>query len=200
MSSRSVRDQLDCLEAANLIRRVRINSGKGRQSNRYILGFEEAETHPTADIAAGEAQRQTTTSPTANHDTAQRQILPTNPVRELGNESCVGDTHKLFNEFWGFHPRTTRRDETKAAFIEAVGFGVSPKWIINSAKSYRDEQDGNKTSFVSTALAWLEKSRWQDFDAPVQSDPQDRSALIEKMKTNKNPAVRAQAKKMEAAQ
>lgn len=200
MSERSVRDQLDSLEAAKLIRRVRINSGKGRQSNRYILGFEDDETHPTAEIAAGVAQRQTTTSPTANHDTAQRQNLPPNPVRELGNEPCVSNTHTLFKEFWEIHPRTTRRDETEAAFVEAIRVGVSPRWIIHSAKRYREEQAGNKTSYIATALSWLEKSRWQDFDPPVQSNPNDRAALIEKMKASKNPAVREQAKQMEAAE
>jgi len=174
MSERSVRDQLDILEEKALIYRIRANSGKGRAVNRYILGFEpgftpKSET-PTAKSAGGENNDSPTAnsdSPTAKHDTAQRQNLPPNLVKEPVKEPVCGDaaphTQILFTEFWENHPRPRAEETCLELFTQAVESGVDPHWIVSATKDYAQEQEGNGKQFVAYADTWLSKERWKGY-------------------------------------
>lgn len=81
MSERSVRDHLEILEAAGLIRRDRGHAGGQFKSTRYLLSFEadfQRQILPTANPANGEIA----SLPTAKSASDRRQNLPTNLVRE----------------------------------------------------------------------------------------------------------------------
>lgn len=83
MSERSVRDQLNTLEAAGLVVRQHSKTREGQfGSDRYFLAFEadfpQRQNLPTANPASGK----NASSPAANSRQNQRQNLPPNPVRE----------------------------------------------------------------------------------------------------------------------
>ena len=83
MSERSVRDQLNALEAAGLVMRQHSKTREGQfGSDRYFLAFEEDFPQRQNLPAAKSASGKNTQSPAANSRQNQRQNLPPNPVRE----------------------------------------------------------------------------------------------------------------------
>ena len=110
MSERSVRSHLEILENSGLIRRQkRRNSAGVYTSDRYILGVEaDFNQLPAANISDGKNE----CDPAANTGSIQRQILPTNLVKEPSKEPViVKDTPKsVLCRFAG--------DEAVSSFLE----------------------------------------------------------------------------------
>jgi hypothetical protein len=189
MSRDSVNVHLAQLEAEGLIRRYRSIDpvSKRQRPTRYKLGFEldfgdEAEhaNQPTAikkpvsenPTQVTKAVSEKAGEPCRNHPENRVGNSDTNPVREPLNEPVVrgyADEHTqiAFDAFWKSHPRPRDRERAMALFCEAVADGVSPAWIVASAKAYRDQNEGNKPMYLVYADNWLADERWTDFDAPL---------------------------------
>lgn len=202
ISERSVRDQLDTLEAAGYIRRVKTNTGSGRASNHYILGFDLTEEHPTADFADGDAddaQRQKATTPAANSDTAQRQYLPTNPVREPLTKP-VNARACSFSQFWEVWPNRNAKARAEKAWKK-----LNPSQRQEAIESAKDWYAAWRKQYPTASdmlpASYLNGRRWEDegWQKTGAVDSAKRAAMIEEMKASPVPAIREQARRMEAA-
>lgn len=207
ISERSVRDQLDALEGAGLIRRTRINSGSGRKSNHYILGFEVEEDHPTANSAAGEndeAQRQISDSPTANSAATQRQILPPNPVKGTVRDKPPNPPRGaecVFEDFFEGWPNRENRHKAQSAWNK-LSENERFLAIKNTNAFWAAWRKAHPTAAPMQAASYLRDRRWLDEFKPTAKveDLDKRAKLIAEMKESPIPAVREQALRMEAAE
>lgn len=160
MSERSVRDQLDALEALNLVRRVRINTGKGRDKNRYILGFEDDFIHPTANGSVG-SPTANDDSPTANDDTAQRQELPPNKVKEPVIEPVNAQARISFDVFWGVWPNKVNKPAAEKAWKKLKD--SDREEVVRLSKNWFDWwRKGNPTASPIQPASFLNGRRWED--------------------------------------
>jgi hypothetical protein len=194
-SVRTVRDQLKKLEELGLIRREsRGRPGGGRTSDRYFLLVDGKPADPAAKGKPADLAGQTGNGlpvQTGN-------LLPGNsqgeqPDVEQPGMSCdsgalfdVDVTPKAptgpapdlppFEDFWQAYPKD-RRVEKKAAgkayaaALEGVPLAERPALaarIIDGAKRYAKEREGQATKFTKHPTTWLNKGCWDDEPAAEQ--------------------------------
>ena len=76
--------------------------------------------------------------------------------------SETGEVADAFDEFWEIHPRPVQQVKTREAFFAAIGAGADAMAIIDGARTYASEQEGNDPKFVKTSALWLTDKRWAD--------------------------------------
>lgn len=166
MSRASVIRHLTKLEKAGLIRRIkRLNQRTKRQeSNSYQLAFDNDFAESQNDTRT---ESQFEQEPCLKSDESRVSNCDTNPVRELGREPVCADetapnTHPEFESFWEAYPRPRNREQTSTAFSKAVADGADPKQIIEAARAYQAENEGNRAQYIAFSDNWLNTQRWTD--------------------------------------
>jgi hypothetical protein len=185
-SVRTVRDQLKKLEELDLIRREsRGKPGGGRTSDRYFLLVDGKPADP-----AGKGKPADPAGQTGKQLPVQTgNLLPVNsqgehPELEQTDISCdalfdvpATPTPDLppFEDFWQAYPKD-RRVEKKAAAraydaaLRAVPLADRPALaarIIDGAKRYAKEREGQPPKFTKHPTTWLTKGCWDDAPAPT---------------------------------
>lgn len=212
-ASMSQRGAQKCLKKLHEAGLISIISGGGRnKTNAYQIT-----TNGIGDTEKRKNPEQNTvnpSSPFSEINPEQRDInpeqsctKPRTPVhpnsQEPSKNHCVSgkaDTHTQFEKFWELHPRPKDREVSQTRFLAAIEAGADVRDILYGAQAYASEQKGNGKQYICGSDAWLFDKRWADFVRPAEITPQDKADLIRKMKASKNPAVRAHAEKMEAAE
>lgn len=67
-----------------------------------------------------------------------------------------------FDRFYGEFPRHTGRKEAERKFAKAVKDGADPEAIIEGARRYAAERDGQDARFTKHPATWLHQGCWLD--------------------------------------
>jgi DNA-binding MarR family transcriptional regulator len=204
ISRRSLNNQMDTLEDAGLIVRLkRLDTVTKRQkSTRYILGFEDdfaqhldaVKLEPKKNTDDARVQNVHTGAvckkqrdPCAKSDQSRVQDLHTNLVREPLREPCgpgadpqTPDLQSGFlEEFAAAFPRIGNLEKTEMALGLAIAAGTSFEVILAGAKAYAVEQAGNQTRYIAYSENWVAQARWVQFEQPT-ADPADAEKITER--------------------
>jgi hypothetical protein len=67
-----------------------------------------------------------------------------------------------FERFWKVYPRHVAKKAASIAFTAALKNGTSPENIIEGAKRYAAERDGQDERYTVYSARWLREERWND--------------------------------------
>jgi len=181
----TARRAISDLVEAGLIERL-VGKGRGRKSGYLFLGPSNIVQLPTRKPESGAneaapAQCKKRSQPCdllpveKGSSPAPKRSQPCNPpykdehTLEHTQSGCADDdqsTLDAFEEFWRAYPKPRDRDLTKRLFCEAVRDGVSPGWMIASAKREK-ARVGTDTHFAARSDKWIEERRWTEYPEPA---------------------------------
>lgn len=200
ISRATLNRKLQILEDAGLIeRQKRLKSDTKRQETTfYKLCFERDRPQDMPARVSDcdtEAVSQIETDPCLKSDESRVSDCDTNLGREPGREPCAAKSaaQKDFEVFFEVFPRAVKEEVTRVAYDEALACGVSPAWLLSSAKAYAAENKGNKTSHVKMSDTWLKESRWRDYPFKAIADVKSQRETLANSLRSRVPAVRAEA-------
>lgn len=179
MSNGALYENLNRLEAKGHIKRVQRGdqSGNGRASSRYILGF-EATLNPETGVRPDSGIPETGGGQIPAHRTPDSGPPETEQVREpVREEEPVKSVARArfdataFQAFWDTFPhrngKKDKRPYCEEKFAKAVKSGVDPQAIVRAAQEYQDDDDV-KRGYGRAAATWLHQRGWEDERAPSQ--------------------------------
>ncbi|MDA5095496.1 helix-turn-helix domain-containing protein [Aliiroseovarius sp. KMU-50] len=189
----TVNENLNLLEEAGLIARIPQwnEETKRQETTRYFFPFEEGfvRVDPSAKkqktmakngkirpVSKPGTESGNEHKPCPKTTSSRVQNPDTKPVKEPEKKPCVdgvtaAQNENGFSKFWVTHPRTRNESQCRKLFDQAVSGGVDSHRIVQAAKSYREENDGNKPMYLAYADNWLKNARWEDFPAKAVGEP-----------------------------
>lgn len=82
------------------------------------------------------------------------------------NQSQESEISCAFAEFWVCYPRKKGKQQALRAWEKAIKTGVEPAAIIEGAKRYALERDGEDPQYTAHPATWLNAGRWDDEPDP----------------------------------
>lgn len=179
MSERGAQKCLAKLSDAGLLS-VEIGGGRGK-SNAYQIttnGISEHLKHNNPEQSSPNRVHplETINPEQSDINPEQNDAKPRTPVhpnrKGTAKEPCVSakasphtdfDFDDLVKQFLSQHPRPGNEDDTHIEFKKLVDAGIEPTALVNAAKSYADEQDGNRSQYVSLSENWLANGKYKKY-------------------------------------
>jgi hypothetical protein len=101
-----------------------------------------------------------------------------NPVLPSSNPDCSAkgapqtiELDSVFlDDFIGVYPKPGPLSAVKTALADALNDGADPKRVIEAARGYSNEQEGNEKRYVMLPQNWLKKKPWE-WCAPKAANP-----------------------------
>lgn len=76
-----------------------------------------------------------------------------------------------FDEFWTVYPRKVAKGAARKAWPKAVEAACGVEPIIEGARRYAIERDGEDPKFTAHPATWLRAERWADQTTPAPTGP-----------------------------
>lgn len=159
---RTIRRQLQVLEAAGLIRKEH-RKGKGGtfNSDRYFLAF-EAEFDQRTNCPADKLTVGQNMSPPADKKCQnQRTNCPTNPVSNPITKQVRANYPDQFEEFWKIVPRKVSKEDAFKAYKVALK-KASPEELLDGMVRYAESRRHQDPTFTKHPGSWLRAGGWMD--------------------------------------
>ena len=77
------------------------------------------------------------------------------------NQITINYNKKDFDDFFQAYPKQVDPYEAEQAFMQQIEEGEDPGQIIEAAKQYAAEQDGNEKKFIKSPVTFLDKKVFQ---------------------------------------
>jgi hypothetical protein len=188
---RTLYRKIELLEAAGWIE---VKGTRGRHANQYALLNSATQMAPLNSAKAmaplntpNGAKSDTSTVPNrasngANmvaHRTTKRTAKRTtkkergdSPPTPSHDTKHANSSDEAFERFWAVYPKQVAKTVAAKAFTTATQNGTNPENIIEGAKRYAAERDGQDEKYTAYPAKWLSEERWND-------QPQTGGAVID---------------------
>ena len=110
---------------------------------------------------------------------------PTPNRKKTIKEPCAADGsasdfdfESFLDQFVEAYPRPGVRRDIELAMRRALDGGEDPDWILDGARQYRAQQEGNEARFISYPQNWIDGRRWTEFER-TKSPEETHAALLE---------------------
>jgi hypothetical protein len=176
---RATFDAVRELKEAGWVSITGTGGGSSKSTNQYVFKTPPPQGQPVQEAAPLAVQKSarvrknvrgvqdTAHEPLKNHSSAYAEERggACTPARAPDGAALViyDEAEAAFGQFWTAHPRPIRRIETRREFCRIVEAGLaSPDDLIDGARRYAADRDGQNGDLTLGSLKWLQTERWTD--------------------------------------